>query len=417
MVTGEGMLMKKEEQGSSEVLKVHYNTADVIDSEKEYSPFRMSERIEPTENDILMGRGGKNNQHIGNEKLRDLARGRCEDYRMSSKKGKSYISRELVQRVREMIPPGRFLKKDSASGLWEDVGDEVAREKASQALRDAVSQKYDGPGSVSPQQMRPKEQASIPRPQLHRRTSSDPGVSGEHSSDSRKARMQEWREETMIRPSVSDPPQPQSHHSSRSHSTPVYSSDYAAVTPAQGVEYHSTKRRRYFSESSVNPSHRPAGRQYDYQQTERNDPHGRHEYREHQEWAHYGRPENYDRHNDRHYYAPYEHQERPPLPVTASPVQVSSSHYYHSHQQGRHGAATEHSTQHMRHRYPIQQANPRQGSGNPRQGNTFDSPGGILSELHQGELSDFDLFNGELLDENGEPVAREDETAHRNTSV
>jgi len=390
----------REEEGSSEVLKVHYSTADVIDSEKDYIPFKMSERIEPTENDILMGRGGKNNQHVGNEKLRDLARGRCEDYRMSSKKGKSYISRELVQRVREMEPPGRFLKKDSVSGLWEDVGDEVAREKASQALRDAVSQKYDGPGNVSPHQMRSKERASIPRPQLHRRTSSDPCVAGEHSSDSRKARMQEWREETMIRPSASIPPHP--HHSSRSHSTPGYSSDFTAVTPAPGPEYHSTKRRRYFSDSAVNPSHVPSGRQYDY---ERHDPHGRHEYRERQEWAHYGRPEHQDRHHYGHYER-HEQHERPILPVTASPVQVPSSRYASHH----HGGQTDFSSHHMRQRYPTQQANPRQGT-------SFDSPGGILSELHQGELSDFDLFNGELLDENGEPVARDDEPAQRNTSV
>jgi hypothetical protein len=33
----------------------------------------------------------------------------------------------------------RFLKKDPTSRLWEDVGDEVAREKASQVLRDAVA--------------------------------------------------------------------------------------------------------------------------------------------------------------------------------------------------------------------------------------------------------------------------------------
>lgn len=81
---------------------------------------------------------GKNNQHSGNDQLRALAREQCQNYRRSSKKGKSYISRELVRAVRELNPPGRFLKKN-LDGVWEDVGDEVAREKASQALRDAVS--------------------------------------------------------------------------------------------------------------------------------------------------------------------------------------------------------------------------------------------------------------------------------------
>jgi hypothetical protein len=118
--------------------------------------------ITPHRNDILMGRGGtstgtffstkrlylngshtipitgKNNQHTGNDQLRALAREQCQKYRLSSKKGKSYISRELVRAVLEMTPPGRFLKKN-ADGVWEDMGEEVAREKASQALRDAVS--------------------------------------------------------------------------------------------------------------------------------------------------------------------------------------------------------------------------------------------------------------------------------------
>ena len=40
----------------------------------------MSKKIEPHENDILMGRGGKNNQHSGNEKLRQIARKGCKQY-------------------------------------------------------------------------------------------------------------------------------------------------------------------------------------------------------------------------------------------------------------------------------------------------------------------------------------------------
>jgi hypothetical protein len=95
--------------------------------------------MEPHANDILMGRGGKNNQHVGNERFRGLARLQSERYRLASKKGKSTISRELVRQVRMMNPPGRFLKKNVDSGVLEDVGDDVAREKASQVLRDAVS--------------------------------------------------------------------------------------------------------------------------------------------------------------------------------------------------------------------------------------------------------------------------------------
>jgi hypothetical protein len=69
--------------------------------------YKMKGISKPHENDVLMGRGGKNNQHSGNERLREIARERCEDYCAATKKGKSEISRELVRRVREMTPPGR----------------------------------------------------------------------------------------------------------------------------------------------------------------------------------------------------------------------------------------------------------------------------------------------------------------------
>jgi len=48
----------------------------------------------------------------------------------------------------------RFLKRNTQTNLWEDVGDEVAREKASQVLRDAVaalSESTSRPGSVTNQ--------------------------------------------------------------------------------------------------------------------------------------------------------------------------------------------------------------------------------------------------------------------------
>lgn len=70
----------------------------------------LSDIYEPHENDVLMGRGGKNNQHVGNEKLRVIARGRCDAYQQASKKGKSIISREIVQIVRDLKPPGRCVQ-------------------------------------------------------------------------------------------------------------------------------------------------------------------------------------------------------------------------------------------------------------------------------------------------------------------
>uniref|UniRef100_A0A7S2Y7L5 DUF6824 domain-containing protein n=1 Tax=Entomoneis paludosa TaxID=265537 RepID=A0A7S2Y7L5_9STRA len=46
--------------------------------------------------------------------------------------------------MRDLRPPARFLKRDSDTGGWVDVGDDIAREKASQVLRDAVGLLQDG---------------------------------------------------------------------------------------------------------------------------------------------------------------------------------------------------------------------------------------------------------------------------------
>lgn len=62
---------------------------------------------EPHENDVCLGRGGTANKHSGNEKLRQFARLQSENYRSSSKKGKSTISRLLVKQMKELDPPSR----------------------------------------------------------------------------------------------------------------------------------------------------------------------------------------------------------------------------------------------------------------------------------------------------------------------
>ena len=99
---------------------------------------------EPNENDILLGRGGKNNQWTGNDGLRTMAQSRCIEYQTAQKRAKSEISRELVQGVHNLDPPGRYLRKCSntkGSIRWEVATDKVAREKTSQVLRDAIHAK------------------------------------------------------------------------------------------------------------------------------------------------------------------------------------------------------------------------------------------------------------------------------------
>jgi hypothetical protein len=91
----------------------------------------------PNNNDILLGRGGYNNKFVGNEQLREFAMEYVTEYLDSTKSKKTRLAKALVNRIRSLDPPGRFLKKLD-NGQWMDIGDDLARDKASQVLRDAV---------------------------------------------------------------------------------------------------------------------------------------------------------------------------------------------------------------------------------------------------------------------------------------
>lgn len=86
-----------------------------------------------------MGRGGKNNNHIGNAKLRSLARRRIMQYSHSTKKGKATICISLAMEVFSMSPGGRFIKKDKHSGQWLRVSTRQLLEKVGRVMRDAVA--------------------------------------------------------------------------------------------------------------------------------------------------------------------------------------------------------------------------------------------------------------------------------------
>lgn len=80
-----------------------------------------------------LGRGGGTNVHPGNRNFRDLINLHRRAYLKARKNDKPAISRAIVRSIRETT--GRFLKKDDKTGLWFEIGDDAAREKTSQALR------------------------------------------------------------------------------------------------------------------------------------------------------------------------------------------------------------------------------------------------------------------------------------------
>lgn len=93
--------------------------------------------VEPSENDVLCGRGGSINSHPGNERFRILVEKRKRVYLTARfKREKRLIASSIVSEIAGLSPPGRFLSRDGKSGLWEDIGEEKARDKTSQALRE-----------------------------------------------------------------------------------------------------------------------------------------------------------------------------------------------------------------------------------------------------------------------------------------
>ena len=93
---------------------------------------------EPHPNDVLCGRGGMTNQHVGNAHWRSLVAANKRLYLKLPKKQKMLVSQSIVKAVRSQDPPGRFLKLDHQTKIWTDVGDRKAVSKTSQALREGA---------------------------------------------------------------------------------------------------------------------------------------------------------------------------------------------------------------------------------------------------------------------------------------
>ena len=134
----------------------------------------------PGEHDVICGRGRKAFSHVGNERFRKLVESRLAEYSSASAKlEKSYILSDIVCEVRRRSPTGGFVKRDTTTGHWYEVGgtsnlyqcflsrslrsldfslDFLAREKTSQAFRDALHDQYKS-SNTAKKKRRQQEQA------------------------------------------------------------------------------------------------------------------------------------------------------------------------------------------------------------------------------------------------------------------
>jgi hypothetical protein len=92
-----------------------------------------SHRIEPGENDVILGRGGDNWKWPGNQKLQRMALEKIGEYMNARKKGKGQLAEKLVEQVHQQ--GGRFLRQNTAGGPWEEVDFETARAKARDCIK------------------------------------------------------------------------------------------------------------------------------------------------------------------------------------------------------------------------------------------------------------------------------------------
>jgi hypothetical protein len=94
----------------------------------------------PHDYDILSGRGNFVNYHPGNEHFRALVRKHKIAYVACPKSMKGKFADMIVDQIKQLNPPGRFLKQDDSTKLWYDIGDKKALDKTRQALREGASE-------------------------------------------------------------------------------------------------------------------------------------------------------------------------------------------------------------------------------------------------------------------------------------
>ena len=90
------------------------------------------------QNDVLCGRGGRVNGHEGNIQFRYICGEKKHVYmdNNTTKNQKNAIALGVVMQIRSMNPPGRFLKQDTTTKEWYDIGSDAAIKKVGQAIRE-----------------------------------------------------------------------------------------------------------------------------------------------------------------------------------------------------------------------------------------------------------------------------------------
>ena len=92
----------------------------------------------PRPGDVICAKGKYSFNHEGNKKFRVvIEKTTSEYYSCASKQRKTSMVMAVVRKIRS-DPDGGFIRKDSKTGLWYEIGEDAAREKVGQSLREAI---------------------------------------------------------------------------------------------------------------------------------------------------------------------------------------------------------------------------------------------------------------------------------------
>lgn len=95
----------------------------------------------PTEKDVVCARGKEAFLHPGNKRYRDIIDLNLDKYKGAKNKNeKSKLVMEIVEEVRQDAPAG-LIRFCDVEQLWYEIGDEAAREKVGQTLRETLIQR------------------------------------------------------------------------------------------------------------------------------------------------------------------------------------------------------------------------------------------------------------------------------------
>ena len=132
---------QKETNGKSDVAptKAHASSTNSAEAlagsalQQRFSRKYLSEDFEPGPYDVICAWGKAAKEHPGYIRYRNVVKENLVRYDSSvTKVERTSIVTDIVDYVRSHSPKGGFVKKDTETGRWYEVGDHIAREKVGQ---------------------------------------------------------------------------------------------------------------------------------------------------------------------------------------------------------------------------------------------------------------------------------------------